>query len=221
MAVSVFSGCGKGLNVGTTPVIQNLLVDIQPCPTDPCTGPSTAGAFVYSATGSAPIEFGATVNSSSGGQKLIPNIELRVSATADVWSPVDGVIASIDKNSSQDDYEITIAHSALSEYHISIDHVTELRVKAGDRVSAGSVIGKPGIWYPNLGIGRVELQMKRGSDFVCPMDFLSTGVKAALQEKMRALLEDWEQVKSNPSLYDEGKMVVPGCLTSVIPDDQA
>lgn len=214
------SSCGKGLNVGATPVLRNLLVDIQPCASNPCSGTSSAGAFVFSTNGSAPIVFGATVDASSGGQKVIPNIELRVSSSAEVWSPVDGVIASIEKNSSQDDYAVTIAHSALSEFQIEIDHLTELSVKEGDRVTAGSVLGKPGIWYPTQGIGRVELQMKRGSDYVCPMEYLAPDVSADLRERMRGLLEDWEQVKGNTTLYDESRMVIPGCLSSVIQEDQ-
>jgi hypothetical protein len=217
----ILQGCGPGLNVGMTPVLRNLLVDIQPCTTNPCTG-GTAGAFSFLSSGNhAPIVFGATVPASSGGQKLIPNLELRVLSTADILSPVDGVISSIEKNSSQDDYAVSISHSALSEFSIEIDHVTALQVQARDRVSAGQILGKPGIWYPADGIGRVELQMKRGGDFICPVEYLAADVATELRNKVLDLLEDWEQVKSNTSLYDENAMVVPGCLRSTISGDEA
>ncbi len=221
MAAALFlQSCGTGLNIGMAPVLRNLTVDIQPCG-NPCTA-TTAGAFKFTASGNhLPIVFGASVQASSGGQKLIPNLEFRVSSTANVLSPVDGVIASIEKNSGEDDYVVSIAHSALSEFSVEIDHVTELQVSAGDRVVAGQVIGKPGVWYPADGIGRVELQLKRGGDFVCPLEYLASDVAAEVRNKMSGLLEDWEEVRNDPSLYDQNSMVVPGCLRSSISGDDA
>jgi hypothetical protein len=208
----LYSGCGSGLRIGEPPVLYNLTVDIQTCAPLPCIG----GAFNYLATETEPTFFGGTVIGPSG-PKIIPNIEFKVREDADVISPMRGIVSAVETSQQGDDFSIRISPGALSAYTVEIDHVLSPTVEEGDLVEPGQVLGKPGVWNGSP-LGRVEIQVNRGGDYVCPMDYLHGSVKASMRAKVTQLMADWESVKSSTTLYDESAMVVPGCLVHSIAD---
>ena len=205
------SGCGSGLNIGEAPVFHNMIVDIQSC-----VGTCTAGAFSFSPTGPSPTVFGGSVLSPSG-PKIIPNMEFKVLEDAIIMSPMHGMISSISKSDEQGDFAISIVPGALSAYRVEIDHVLDVRVEVGDVVVPGQALGIAGNW-DNSPLGRVELQVNRGNEYVCPMDYLAESAKASVEAKMTTLMFDWETIKGDNGLYDQAAMVTPGCTVHAISD---
>lgn len=212
LSLSFQTGCGSGLRVANRPVLKNLIVDIETCAV-----PCSAGAFTFASNYDPSVIFGKQALDTNGKPKVIPNFEFRVNPTANVYSPVNGVVSSIEGSMSTDDSTIDIAVGALSEYRVEIDHVTNVRVSAGDHVYPGQILGNPGQWNQQTGMwGRVELQVNAHGVYLCPMDFMDESVRSIYESKMLQLMHDWEAVKSDPTLYDESAMVRPGCLTHEI-----
>ncbi|GIW62294.1 MAG: hypothetical protein KatS3mg090_1004 [Patescibacteria group bacterium] len=130
------------------------------------------------------LPFG-TILKGEGKETLSPTIEFYLKKEALVYSPIDGTITEIRYQPEDKDYYIWIKPRFWSDWLVEIDHLTALQVKKGEKVSAGQVLGKPGRWYPEYGVGRVELMIiKEGrlDHYFCPSLFLAKEVKRDYDE---------------------------------------
>ena len=102
--------------------------------------------------------FGATLPG-SGVQN--PAYELILLGTdLEIRAVAPGIVTRIAENDpSQGDYELHVRPSRSSRYLVIYDHVKDLRVREGDRVEPGAVLGRIGNWSSTE--GRVELQIGR------------------------------------------------------------
>jgi hypothetical protein len=85
---------------------------------------------------------------------------------------------------SQGDFELHIRPTRSSSFLVIYDHVLDVRVRAGDSVEPGTVLGLIGNWSPSE--GRVELQINRGDLAVCPRDLGTRDFNAAHDAAMAA-----------------------------------
>lgn len=132
-----------------------------------------------------------------------------------VRSLVDGVVVAMPTLWSKD-LSIHIAVDEDSNWRYETEHVTNPKVKVGDKVSAGQIIAEPSRYDNNLppGFGIVEIGILKGGqipEHVCPFAYLDESIKEDILTKMRKLFKDWEEYLGDDSLYDEIEQI-PGCL---------
>lgn len=188
-------------------VIKNLIVDFADW--DPVT--DTAGAFIFNASlDKVFIEFLGTVD----GDKVLPTFEYILDEDANVYSPIDGVVNSIEYQEGSEDYEIHI-NPTSDPYQMTagLDHVLNVVVSEGQTVTAGDIIGNPGT-YSLDGYGRVEIEIYGDNYMHCPFEFFDSTLQAEYEQKVTQLMQDWETFKSDTSLYDQATMAdyAAGCL---------
>jgi hypothetical protein len=202
---------------GPPPVLKNLGVDFAPY--DPSTG--RAGAFVFTdSEDKVFLEFGAVVQGPEG-PKVLPTFEYIVSSEADVYAVCDGIVLEIRYQKDTQDYEVLIAPTADSPWRVSHDHVRDLKVSEGNKVTAGDVLGKPGTFSDNL--GRTEIMVFKNqfdkSLAYAPFKFFDPKLSEEYQQKVWRLMEDWESFKNDLTIYDQKAMTkfYAGCLYEELP----
>jgi hypothetical protein len=98
------------------------------------------------------------------------------------------------------------------------EHVTNPKVKVGDKVTAGQIIAEVSNFDKGApaGFGAVEIGILHGGgegppEHVCPFAYLDESVKDEMQKKITDFFKAWEDYIGDKSLYDES-LPTPGCL---------
>jgi len=208
------SGSSSGGGSNIPPVLKNLIVAFGAY--DAATG--KAGDFVFLASQSKVFdEFGVVVPNEGGNPVTLPTFEYKVDPNAQVVSPIDGIVTQVDYQEDQDDFSLILLPDADSNWFVNIDHVRNVMVSVGDTVTAGQQVGTSGTWTDEL--GRVELMVVQdNTTYYCPFDVFDTALKAEYEEKVTLLMNEWEDFKGDTTIYDQGAMVAPGCITSTLTD---
>lgn len=133
-----------------------------------------------------------------------------------VHALVDGKVERVTKLYS-DDYSVMVRPQD-SELIFEMEHVVNTKVKEGDTVKAGDIVAEvsPFGSQSKDGLGLFEIGVLKGGNppyHLCPFDYLDDLIKDDLSKKITAFQKSWEEFKGNSSLYDEAKVVIPGCLT--------
>lgn len=191
---------------------------------DPTTG--TAGDIVFpkdkfpeGAMQTVFSEYGYEVpgNSASNGQsRLNPQPTFIVPLGTKVRSLIDGTVISVPKLYSND-YSIHVQGQG-SDLIFETEHVMNVTVKTGDKVTAGQVIAEVSDYDAKNynGLGLVEIGILKGGNppqHVCLFDYLDDSIKEDTLKKITALKKSWEDFRGEPSAYDESAVVIPGCVT--------
>lgn len=134
-----------------------------------------------------------------------------------IRSLIDGVVVRVEKLYSGD-YTVQTASSADSNWIYETEHINNPTVKVGDKVTAGQVIGEASThdsqYHP--GFGLYEIGILHGGnppEHVCIFNYLDDSIKEDTYAKLRAFYKSWETYMGDDKLYDESKMVIPGCYT--------
>src|SRR3989338_3062473 len=77
----------------------------------------------------------------TGQDKVSPQVEFRVPMGTKVRSLVDGVVVAVPELYSGD-YSVHVAASEDGQWRYETEHVINVRVKVGDRVTAGQIIAE-------------------------------------------------------------------------------
>ena len=140
------------------------------------------------------------------GQKMVhagqpdrinPNLDFRgIYTQIDILAAINGKVLFIKDQPGSNDHEIVIAGSDNSTWHIGYDHVVEPRVKRGDVVVAGQVIGKAspyknGTYYYELQVNHKNSPLGDTLEYACPTTLLDSSVKAAYVEGINLMVRDW------------------------------
>jgi biotin carboxyl carrier protein len=184
-----------------------------------------AGDLVFTKTG---IEQGGNIlfsnfgelskaSSARAGGMPNPQPTFIVPLGTKIRSLVDGVVVRVEKLYS-DDYTIQVASSTKSNWIYEIEHVMNQTVKVGDTVKGGQVIAEASThdsqYHPGFGIYETGiLHAGNPPEHVCLFNYLDDSIKEDTFAKLRGLFKSWEAYMGNSDLYDEAKMVVPGCYT--------
>ncbi len=153
---------------------------------------------------------------------LNPNFDFRsVKEDARVISAIDGVVAKVIKQSDSNDSEVWIRPSQWSIWTISYDHLTNLQVKKGDKVTAGQTIGNP--TATGNGQGWFEFQINKGFVFntthICPTTLLGSN-KNEITTQLTSTMDKWEEL-TGQELYDVAKQNPVGCIQQTLTPSQA
>ncbi len=157
--------------------------------------------------------------------RINPNIEYAsLKEGTEVVSASDGEVVFIKEQSDSNDSEVFIASSEKSKWIIGYDHIVGLKVKKGDKVKAGDVIGTPA--RQGNGLLRFEIQVnneKSSSDsiHVCPVTLLDSSVKSTTTAQLKSIQESWEKVAGDNDMYDIEAQDPVGCMSKEITSAQA
>jgi hypothetical protein len=219
IAVMLLASCssgssgGGGGGTGIAPVLENLVVAFAAY--DSQTG--RAGDFVFvTARNKVFDEFGAVVEGAEGEPVVLPTFEYKVAPDAQLLSPMAGIISQVDYQEETSDYSVVIIPESDSEWFVNIDHVIQVAVAVGESVTAGQLLGKPGVWDDTL--GRTELMVVKNQTYYCPFNLFAPALKSAYEAKVTQLMNEWETFKGDDTIYDQAAMVVPGCNESTLTD---
>lgn len=131
-----------------------------------------------------------------------------------IISAIDGVVGFVKQQPESNDYEVFLMTRENSRWVIGYDHVTDLKVKKGDTVKVGDVLGVPA--RQNNGLLRFEFQVNKDDGtnntmHICPVTLLDKSVKDSWVEQLQTSQLKWEQV-TGLDLYDLTKQDPTGCL---------
>jgi Peptidase family M23 len=129
------------------------------------------------------IAFGADLSASQKN----PAFEYYVNnSSVQVRAVCKGYIEDIRSNDNFPDYEVWVRMSSNSIYRIIYDHILSLKIKKGDNVDPGDILGIVGT------MDRTELQINKYGEnnselSYCPFDF---GTDSFIQQH-KAFTENW------------------------------
>lgn len=201
--------------------IKNLGVELKPY--DPAT--NKAGDFMFTKAKFAAGEklqllfmnYGFVIpatNRADGKELGNPQPTFILPLGTKVRSLVDGTVYDTPKLYSGD-YSIQVQGEG-SELLFETEHVINVKVKKGDKVKAGDVIAEVSDYDAKgyAGYGLVEIGVLKGGNppsHLCPFDYLDDSIKADTLKNITALQKSWEEYRGDSTIYDETKVVIPGC----------
>src|SRR3989338_6092176 len=185
-------------------------------------GSNTAGDFVFTkqklSFNRLFMPYGFFIPSSSASpDKYNPQPTFILPLGTPVHSLVDGVVVSMHTLWSGD-YSIQVtANGKLEKWIYETEHILNPRVKVGDKVKAGQILGEVSNFDRGApaGFGAVEIGILKGGSapqHVCPFLYLDPSIKQETEKKIVSLFKSWEEYVGDQSLYEESTSI-PGCLT--------
>src|SRR3989344_75709 len=134
-----------------------------------------------------------------------------------VRSLVDGIVANMPTLWSGDISIQVTADGRMQRWVYEVEHVINPKVKVGDKVSAGQIVGEVSNFDKSgpVGFGAVEIGILKGGNppqHVCPFAYLDESIKEETLKKITSLYKSWEDYIGDQTLYDENTPY-PGCLT--------
>lgn len=163
------------------------------------------------------MNYGNTVPASSAGPaKANPQPTFILPLGTKVHALVDGEVFDVPKLYSND-YSVMVQGSG-SDLIFETEHVINVKVKKGDKVKAGDVIAEVSDYDKKGydGFGLFEIGILKGGNppqHICPFDYLDESIKSDTLKKITALQKSWEEYRGDTKIYDESKIVIPGCET--------
>lgn len=164
------------------------------------------------------FDYGFVIPASSiGDQKSNPQPTFIVPLGTPARSLVDGIVVSIPILWSGD-YSIQVtADGKMQKWIYETEHVINPKVKVGDKVTAGQIVGEVSNFNNSApaGFGSVEIGILRGGNppnHVCPFLYLDFSIKEAVYAKLRSFYKAWNEYRGKV-IYNESAYLVPGCLT--------
>ena len=151
---------------------------------------------------------------------LIPCRKAR--SGTEVISSIDGIVVNTrEQNEGKTDYELFIQPKEGSVWTLAYDHLVNVKVKKGDSVKAGDLLGNPA--SQNNGSYRFELQVNKDSDtttHVCPSTLVASSVKEKLLGELKTMLQSWES-QTGVELYDVAAQNPVGCIKTTLSPAEA
>jgi murein DD-endopeptidase MepM/ murein hydrolase activator NlpD len=126
--------------------------------------------------------------------QLNPNLEFGgLTSAVNVVAAIDGIVGFVKQQADSNDYEVFLQTAENSIWTIGYDHLTDVTVEQGDRVTAGQLLGKAA--RENNGMYRYELQINKDvngvTTFHCPTELLRSDVKASTVSAIEQFIKDW------------------------------
>lgn len=163
------------------------------------------------------FEYGFEVPANSAGPaKKNPQPTFILPLGTKVHALVDGTVFDVPKLYSND-YSVMVQGEG-SELIFETEHVINIKVKKGDKVKAGDVVAEVSDYDAKnyAGFGLVEIGVLKGGNppsHLCTFDYLDDSIKDKTLKNITALQKSWEEYRGDTTIYDESKVVIPGCLS--------
>lgn len=214
-------GTTPGTPEPTSPVVSSSVkikhLGVNLGPYDPAT--NRAGDFVFTRENMSFsllfFNFGFIVPANSvGPEKINPQPTFILPMGTKVRALIDGEVANVTKLYSND-YSVMLKGEG-SDLIFELEHVINVIVQVGDRVRAGDIVAEVSGYdaHNYAGMGLVEIGILRGgvtATHLCPFDYLDDSIREATLQNITAMQRAWETYRGDTTLYDESKVVVPGC----------
>lgn len=156
-------------------------------------------------------------NSETGKEKSNPQPTFIVPLGTPARSLVDGTVVAIPTLWSGD-YSIQVTiNGKMQKWIYETEHVINPKVKVGDKVTAGQIVGEVSNFNNGapVGFGAVEIGILKGGNppnHVCPFLYLDPSIKESVYTKLRSFYKAWNEYRGK-TIYNESAYSVPGCLT--------
>lgn len=151
-----------------------------------------------------------------------PNFEFSsLKPGTEVIAAIDGVIVHVREQSDGDDSEVFLQTRDGSQWMIGYDHLINLKVKKGQQVKVGDVLGEPA--PQGNGSLRFEFQVNKeagSTEHVCPSTLLAKDVAEKTLAELRAMMDLWNQI-GRKTLYTFSDQSPVGCLVKTLTPEQA
>lgn len=129
-----------------------------------------------------------------------------------IRAAADGKVIKV---TSQAEVSLVVTQSLdNTDYQIVYEQIRDFGYKTGDKFKANTLIGRAAP-YANDKYSQVKLSIKSGSNYYCPVDFLTADAKKTLAAELKQFFNDWNDF-SNQAAYDVKVMPTMGCLTKEI-----
>ncbi len=154
--------------------------------------------------------------SSTGSSKANPQPTFVVPLGTPVRAIVDGTVAAMPTLWSGD-YSVQITtNGQLQKWAYEIEHLINPKVKVGDKVTAGQIVGEVSNFNSGApeGFGAVEIGLLRGGqvpEHLCPFAYLDASIREETFAKIRDFFQSWEDYVGDQTLYND--TAIPGCLS--------
>jgi hypothetical protein len=165
------------------------------------------------------FEYGALLNTSQGSKVFPEIIYNQLDLNTEIAAIAEGKVIRIEyqDNGISQDYSLEILFNN-SNWVTIYDHILDVRVKEGDQITAGDILGKVAKNRDGK-TGFTEIQVKYAnpdgsSTSYCPLDLLTDTAKSKYSAEIAQLMKDWESFYGDTNLYNESAQIVPGCLKS-------
>ncbi len=154
-----------------------------------------------------------------GSDQKNPQTVFILPAGTKIIAMVDGEVVGL-TSFGANDYGIMIAKDKGNKWRYEHEHISNPKVKLGDKVKAGDVIAEVGAHtnsYQYAGYGQFEIGLYRphsngvGGYEDCVFKFLDPAVKKDIQAKVSTFYKAWEEFRGDTSIYDEASYASPGC----------
>lgn len=138
--------------------------------------------------------FGQALEGKVGAPMSNPNIEFAgLNTQITIVSAIDGIVGFVKEQAETSDTAVFLQPSEGSIWTVGYDHIVDVTVKQGDRVTVGQTIGKAS---PHRnGVYRYELQINKDlngvTTFHCPVELLSTTVRESTRTQIEQFITDW------------------------------
>lgn len=144
------------------------------------------------------VLFGQKLPKSPGQpQRINPNFEFRsLNSPIDIISAIDGVVVFIKEQPEANDYELFLSTFEGSNWVIGYDHVTDLKVKKGDKVKVGQRLGKAALERDRYYRYELQINHEQPNDMTtmtCPTTLLDKSVKDKYSKQFKQLETDWKK----------------------------
>jgi murein DD-endopeptidase MepM/ murein hydrolase activator NlpD len=141
-------------------------------------------------------------------------------------APCDGTIKIIERQEQSGDYSVVIEPKVNpififgNDWVIDLDHVKDIKVKKGDKVTAGQVIGKPGSDQGASWMFELDLVKRSDCNHYAPGKFFDSSVNTVIKEKLIPIMEGLEgDIGGRAVVYDYAAMLYPGCWMEKISEN--
>ncbi|MBU1975237.1 MAG: M23 family metallopeptidase [Nanoarchaeota archaeon] len=154
------------------------------------------------------LEFGGD----EGDGSLNPHPMFVLPLGTEIHAVSDGLVNWI-KPLGDDDYDMCIYRSENDPWCVSYEHIADVRVKEGDKVKVGDVLGKVGRINDFTNFGKFDLKVWHGGATIlnhCPYDLLHESVREERLAEISNLVMEWEDY-IHKDVYNEDDWLVPGC----------
>ncbi|OGM14660.1 hypothetical protein A3D84_00210 [Candidatus Woesebacteria bacterium RIFCSPHIGHO2_02_FULL_42_20] len=166
------------------------------------------------------MEYGFVIpagNSSTGQDKPNPQPTFVVPLGTSIRSIVDGIVVAIPTLWSGDFSVQVTQDGKMQKWIYEMEHVINPKVKVGEKVTAGQVVGEVSDFNHGapVGFGATEIGILKGGqapEHVCPFAYLDDSIREETFTNLGNLLKAWEEYIGDQKLYDES-LTIPGCLT--------
>jgi len=197
--------------------LKSIGFDLQPF--DPAT--KSFGAMRF--TKKVPFDvifadFGAQDARSTDHSKRNPQPVFVLPVGTPVLATVDGVVVHVEKLYSGD-WTIMVAENERSTYRYETEHVENVLVKVGDRVTGGQQIAEVSRYdeknTPGFGLVEIGILRPQGSTItqhLCPFATVDPAYEEVLYPILTQLHAEWER-HIGKDVYPE-PTAVPGCQTT-------